>query len=1254
MPPLESFMGISSIYCREHFFNSLEKRDLVVGVVSSVLESGIVVTLLCMDGGKVRDIDELKTTAFCPLKELPRLFANQSPIEGFQVKDKVRGVVLNVNQETEKVIVSMLDRSLPEEHSHIKLGLINEDDFPVHYRRKLHIRGLAFDELLHSILGFNNSGNVSSLLGLLHLSDSTSIMRGLHRKTIPEKEYAESLRKYQSQKWAHQSVANGVAMFKAGKQVEAMQYLNKALQIDVNNVEALVARGALYANNESYNLAIQDFEQALDINSEHQNARKYLYETLLALAKVLEDQSDFDGAEKQYHKAMSLQPNSVEIRELIRYMMVRKDRKERERALRGRSPSPVINPERGFDKFSDRNQNKETSRTLKKLIQEDRSKHGDSSKRKRSSGGHYFEEKSHSRHQRSVSSSSSSSNSSSSGSSSDNSSSSDSEDSSAPGDHRQPRREKDRRRTEQMNKDADKYMNPESSKEDYQAEMDRRSAAKMKIESPSGVFNVNHTSSFLFGADGNYRTSPPHEEKKKAEEKARVKDRKDEGTREKHKGHSSKYKSKLQPRDKDELHSKRKRPEEKESGRSGKDHRSSRSSERAKSNSEQKRKRRESYDDTSDRERKHDSSFERKYDQVSDRDSTFDNSFERKLDQFSESGSDRGKVKSDRQEKYLYERKKSPEMESEISYSKDSTDNKDREKYGAKEHSKKHNDEDELLAGSRIKDKKLPSRKRDRSRSGSAHSFEERERSMSPEEHKRQYLQMKYERWKQATQIELERKCKQAQYKRKHDKKTPGRNTGKGEEGRDALNKDKIQSSYKEGQGSSRGQGSSVAVLKQEAVKSKWDSPGDDVSEMDKERKRKSRFDTIQHDKNDELDKDDFVKTVVIEGKRNDIKETSKNDDWEQSSESSDAKKKAKLKTMTDTEKAQASRDMEGLRIHIKNDHFNDKKLSVDDNKGHSGKESREGSITSSRGTHSSSRHHRSSPELDRSKRHSAQGDTRDDHGHSKRSPESEGSYGSCDKDYDEIPDKSSGRYRNMEKNYKKSRTSSDSQDQRYFKGSDYKLKSNISDKSGGREYKKTNKYESRGAGRGWVIRGRGGNRGQGRGKYKGSFKDKREYVHKKHYKDYHKGHKQSRNRSPSDSRSSRSSSTYSSSSSPSSNRRKGSRSSPSRKSSSSYRRKSWTSNRSPHSYVDPYDKSKPKFTSARFPKVKQPILGELAMSSRSESRAPPQPAPLTEHEELKKKEVLSQLESFLSQLKEKKKEQTSTNDGTSKTPEKV
>lgn len=43
----------------------------------------------------------------------------------------------------------------------------------------------------------------------------------------------------------HCSVSDGIVHFKAGRQSEAIGYLNKALQMDTDNVEALVARGAM-------------------------------------------------------------------------------------------------------------------------------------------------------------------------------------------------------------------------------------------------------------------------------------------------------------------------------------------------------------------------------------------------------------------------------------------------------------------------------------------------------------------------------------------------------------------------------------------------------------------------------------------------------------------------------------------------------------------------------------------------------------------------------------------------------------------------------------------------------------------------------------------------------------------------------------------------------------------------------------------------------------------------------------------------
>lgn len=107
---------------------------------------------------------------------------------------------------------------------------------------------------------------------------------------------------------AFKHVAAGIKYFKNGNEIEAMQCLNqvsilvsrtfnasagfiiwlftsKALKIDAENVEGLVARGALYANKGSLERAIEDFEVALKINAQHKNARKYMCETLFAFGK---------------------------------------------------------------------------------------------------------------------------------------------------------------------------------------------------------------------------------------------------------------------------------------------------------------------------------------------------------------------------------------------------------------------------------------------------------------------------------------------------------------------------------------------------------------------------------------------------------------------------------------------------------------------------------------------------------------------------------------------------------------------------------------------------------------------------------------------------------------------------------------------------------------------------------------------------------------------------------------------------------
>lgn len=107
----------------------------------------------------------------------------------------------------------------------------------------------------------------------------------IYRGRFPEEEYASELRPMQAAKWAFKSVAEGIEHFKGGRHSEAFQCLNKALSVDPRNVEGLVARGALYANSGSFQKAIEDFEMALKVNPNHQNARKYMGETLVALGR---------------------------------------------------------------------------------------------------------------------------------------------------------------------------------------------------------------------------------------------------------------------------------------------------------------------------------------------------------------------------------------------------------------------------------------------------------------------------------------------------------------------------------------------------------------------------------------------------------------------------------------------------------------------------------------------------------------------------------------------------------------------------------------------------------------------------------------------------------------------------------------------------------------------------------------------------------------------------------------------------------
>ena len=82
------------------------------------------------------------------------------------------------------------------------------------------------------------------------------------------------------------SVAAGVRLMKENDSNSAVLHFNKALATDPKCVDALVARGALSANQGHYKRAMQDFEEALKIDHKHTNALKYLHDVLNNIANA--------------------------------------------------------------------------------------------------------------------------------------------------------------------------------------------------------------------------------------------------------------------------------------------------------------------------------------------------------------------------------------------------------------------------------------------------------------------------------------------------------------------------------------------------------------------------------------------------------------------------------------------------------------------------------------------------------------------------------------------------------------------------------------------------------------------------------------------------------------------------------------------------------------------------------------------------------------------------------------------------------
>jgi tetratricopeptide (TPR) repeat protein len=225
--------------------------------------------------------------------------------------------VLEVKQDAQRLLVGMKYESLtepaPDADRTLRLGLVSHpSSMPQSYAAALEVRdrGVAYNQLLEKTGSFVNPTGVevTKELGLPFKAGKASLFVGMMNGYDPGQS-AEALRKEQNAQMALKHVTLGVKYFKTGNNIEAFQCLNKALSIDKYNVEALVARGALYANNGSLEKAISDFELGLASSPDHKNAKKYLCETLVALARNHEDDQKYELALETFFKVLKINPD---------------------------------------------------------------------------------------------------------------------------------------------------------------------------------------------------------------------------------------------------------------------------------------------------------------------------------------------------------------------------------------------------------------------------------------------------------------------------------------------------------------------------------------------------------------------------------------------------------------------------------------------------------------------------------------------------------------------------------------------------------------------------------------------------------------------------------------------------------------------------------------------------------------------------------------------------------------------------------
>ncbi|KAG8175983.1 hypothetical protein JTE90_009662 [Oedothorax gibbosus] len=195
----------------------------------------------------------------------------------------------------------------------VKLGHVTYHDLPYYignFKNRLSFVGY----ILRSDAFYNPgwSTQMSDILGFKN-NHVYSFFEDWRGKTYPDQQYAVKLKEKQRLNQSVKYYNQAVLSYEERKIDETFSLLNKSLELNPKNVQALTTRGTVHANENSLRKAFVDTEEALTLDRSFEPAKKQMSKLLIALARTHLENNNYVKAQECLRMSSSLDGDNVEL-----------------------------------------------------------------------------------------------------------------------------------------------------------------------------------------------------------------------------------------------------------------------------------------------------------------------------------------------------------------------------------------------------------------------------------------------------------------------------------------------------------------------------------------------------------------------------------------------------------------------------------------------------------------------------------------------------------------------------------------------------------------------------------------------------------------------------------------------------------------------------------------------------------------------------------------------------------------------------